>query len=63
MNKLYHVVNDNINIKDQFIDVIKYDTKFDNKFRLSSGPPMYSFPVVTFILGGVKKKRQKYFTA
>ena len=46
MNKLYHVVSNNINNKNQCDDAIEYETKFDSKFSLSSGPnrdPYYSY--------------------
>ena len=37
MNKLYHIVNNEIKDKNQCNDTIEYEPKFDNEFNLSSG--------------------------
>ena len=56
-NKLYHVVNNNINKKIQCNDAIDYEPKFDNKFILSSGINRDPLTVVTVTLRGGKKNR------
>ena len=56
MTKLYHVVTNNINNKDQCNDAIEYEPKFDNKFSLSSGNKDLLL-VVTVSLQGGKKHR------
>ena len=57
MNILYHVVTYNIKNKDQCSYAIYYELKFDNKFSLSSGPPMDLLSVLTFSLIVSKKNR------
>ena len=37
MNRLDHIVTDNINDKNKCNDTIDYEPKFDNKFSLYSG--------------------------
>ena len=54
MKKLYDIVTNNINNKDQCNDVIEYDPKCDNTFSLSSGTKD-PLPVVTVSLQGGKK--------
>ena len=52
MMKLYHVVTNNINIKDQCSDDIANDIKFGNKLSLSSDSNKYPFPVATVTIRG-----------
>ena len=54
MDKLYHLVSNNINIKDQFNDAISYDPKFEDKFSLSRDLIRYPLPVLTVALIGRK---------
>ena len=57
MNKLYHVVKNNISNKDQCNDAIEYEPKFDNKFSLYI-TTKDTLPLVTFSLQGGKKHRE-----
>ena len=54
MRKLHHIVSNNIKNVNQCNDAIEYDTKFDNKFSLSSGTKD-TLPVVIISLEGGKK--------
>ena len=61
INKLYHVVSNNINNKNQCDDAIEYETKFDSKFSLSSGPNRDPLSVVTVSLIRGNKHRATIF--
>ena len=58
MNKLYHVVTNNINNKNQCDDAIKYELDFDNKLILFSGTNGNLMQVVTVRLIVGKKHRE-----
>ena len=58
MNKLFHVVTNNINIKDQWNDAIAYDPRFDNEFSLSRVSIMDPLEVVIVTLRGGEKNRK-----
>ena len=57
MNILDHIETNNLKNKDQCNDTISYEPKIYNKFSLSSGPLIYTLPVVTVIPSGGKKNR------
>ena len=57
MNKLDHVVTNNIKNKYQCNDAIEYEPKYDNKSSLSSGTKD-PLTVVTVSLRGGKKHRE-----
>ena len=57
MNKLDHLVNNNIKNKYQCNDTIEYDPKFDIMFSLSIGTKE-PLPVLNVILQGGKKHRE-----
>ena len=59
MNRLFHVVTNNVKNKNQCNDAIEYDPSFDSKFSLSSEPPMDPLPLVTVGLRGGKKLGQQ----
>ena len=56
MNKLYHVVTNNINNKYHNNYAIEYEPKFDSKFSLSSGTKDPLLVVTTRTLGGKKHR-------
>ena len=58
MNKLDHVVTNNIKNINQYDDAIEYDPKLDGKFSLSSGTNRDLLTVVTVSLRGGKKHRE-----
>ena len=55
MNKLYHVVTNNINIKYQFNDAIDYEPRFYNKFSLYRYSIRGPLPVLIVTLRGGNK--------
>ena len=62
MNRLYHILTNDMNDKDQFNGAIEYEPKFDDKIILSSGTKE-PLSVVTFILRGGKKHRATIITS
>ena len=56
MNKINHVVTNNIKNKNQCDDAIEYNPKFDNVFSVSSEPNRYPLPAATVSLRGGNKK-------
>ena len=56
INKLYHIVTNNLKKKDQHYVSIEYEPHFDSKFSLSSGTKDPPLVVTVRLLGGNKQR-------